>query len=181
MALQSHHVDSSLYKLGENEIEVTLDVEQEADAAAEGCSFGQGSLNGSDKLKYQGIPDDTDDVICIGEVKYIGNNIKDECRGNHQGSGNPQLEEQKAARVSQFRRTRPRIQFGPTPRQLSELEAIFEKTKYPDAITRKRQAEAIYFIMSLQRWFKRRRARYRKEQQSQMLQCAPDDRQNAIQ
>lgn len=140
MALQPHHVDTNFYKLGENEIEVTLDADQEADAAAEGGSFGEGSLNASDKLKYQGIPDNKDDVIYVGDVKDIGKDIKDECPGSHQGSGDPQpKEEQKnlaAARVLQVRRTRPRIQLGFTSRQLSELEDFFEKTKNPDALTR---------------------------------------------
>lgn len=139
MAFQSHHVDPNFYKLEENEIELTLDVEQEADAAAEGGSFEEGSQNGSDKLKYQGIPDDKGDVILVGDVKYIGNDIKDECLRSHHGSGDPQVEEEKdvaAARVPQFRRTRPRIQLGLTPRQLSELEDFFDKTKYPDVIAR---------------------------------------------
>lgn len=134
MALQSHHVEPSSYKLEENEIEVSLD----ADEAAEGGSFGEGSLNGSDKLKYEGIPD-KDDRIYVGDVKYIGNDVKDEYRGSHQGSGDSQLEEQKnlaSPTIPQFRRTRPRIQLGLTPRQLSELEDFFETTKYPDVITR---------------------------------------------
>lgn len=140
MALRPHHVDPNFYKLGENEIEVTLDADQEADAAAEGGSFGEGSLNASDKLKYQGIPDNTDDVIYVGEVKNIGNDIKDECCGSHQGSGDPQPEEEQknlaAARVPQVQRTRPRIQLGFTSRQLRVLEKVFKKTKYPDALTR---------------------------------------------
>ncbi|NP_001020254.1 reproductive homeobox on X chromosome, 12 [Mus musculus] len=186
MALEPHHVDPNFYKLGENEIEVTLDADQEADGAAEGGSFGDGSLNGSDKLKCQGIPDDKDDVIYVGELKNIGNDIKDECHGSHQGSGDPQPEEKQknsaAARVPQVRRTRPRIQLGFTPRQLNELEDFFEKTKYPDALTRKNLAKHLYLAESkVQRWFKKRRAHYRKEQQSQVLQCASADGQDAMQ
>lgn len=128
----------SSYKLQENEIEVTLDFEQEAEAAAGGSSFGEGSRNGSDKLKHQSIPDDNDDVIFVGVVKQRGTNMKAECSGSHGGSGDPQQEEQKlaTARDPPARRTRPRIQLGLTPRQLRELEAAFEKTKYPDVITR---------------------------------------------
>lgn len=132
MALQSDHVEPNFHKLEENEIEVSLD----ADEAAEGGSFGEGSLNRSDKLKYEGIPD-KDDRIYVGDVKYIGNDVKDEGHGSHQGDS--QLEEQKnlaSPTVPQFRRTRPRIQLGLTPRQLRELEDFFETTKYPDAITR---------------------------------------------
>ncbi|EDM10855.1 reproductive homeobox on X chromosome 12 [Rattus norvegicus] len=175
MALQSHHVEPSSYKLEENEIEVSLD----ADEAAEGGSFGEGSLNGSDKLKYEGIPD-KDDRIYVGDVKYIGNDVKDEYRGSHQGSGDSQLEEQKnlaSPTIPQFRRTRPRIQLGLTPRQLSELEDFFETTKYPDVITRRNLAKHLYLAESrVKRWFKRRRARYRKEQQTQMLKRASADR-----
>ncbi|XP_028621153.1 rhox homeobox family member 1-like [Grammomys surdaster] len=182
MASQSHHVDPNFYKLEENEIEVTFDIEQEADAAAAGGSFEEGSQNGSDKLNYQGIPDDNYDMILIGDVKYFDNDIKDECSGSYQGSGDPQLEEQKnvaAARVPQFRRTRPRIQLGLTPRQLSELEDFFENTKYPDVIARRILAKHLYLAESrVKRWFKRRRARYRKEQ---MFKCASADGQNALQ
>ncbi|OBS76473.1 hypothetical protein A6R68_17087 [Neotoma lepida] len=137
MAFQSQHVDPNFYKLGEIEIEVNLDSEQEATAAAENGIFGEGSLNDADKIKNQGIPDPKDDVI-----HYIGDDIKDKSHGSHQGSGHPQLKEHKnlaVASVPQFRRTRPRIQFGLTPRQLSELEEVFEKTKYPDEIIRHTQ------------------------------------------
>lgn len=133
MALQFQHVDPNFYKLDENEIEVILEAEQEAGPAAENGNF-EGPLNGPEKLKNQGIPDHKDDVI-----HYIGDDIKDESHGSHQGSGHPQLEKQEnlaAARVPQFRRTRPRIQLGLTPRQLSELEEVFEQTKYPDETTR---------------------------------------------
>ncbi|XP_052026489.1 rhox homeobox family member 1-like [Apodemus sylvaticus] len=182
MALQSHQVD--LNKLEENEIEVTLDSEQEANAAAEGGSFGEGSLKASDKLKYQGIQDDKDDVIFVGDMKDTGDNIKEECLGSHQGSGDPQLEEQNlaTARVPLVRRTRPRIQLGLTPRQLRELEDVFEKIKYPDVTTRRNLAKRLYLAESkVKRWFKKRRAKYRKEQQSQMLECASADTQNDVQ
>ncbi|XP_032745409.1 aristaless homeobox protein-like [Rattus rattus] len=170
MALQSDHVEPNFHKLEENEIEVSLD----ADEAAEGGSFGEGSLNRSDKLKYEGIPD-KDDRIYVGDVKYIGNDVKDEGHGSHQGDS--QLEEQKnlaSPTVPQFRRTRPRIQLGLTPRQLRESKT-FETTKYLDAITRRNLAKHLYLAESrVKRWFKRRRARYRKEQQ--MLQRASADR-----
>ncbi|XP_052602805.1 rhox homeobox family member 1-like [Peromyscus californicus insignis] len=179
MALQFQHVDPDFYKQEENEIEVSLEDEQETTVAAENGNF-EGSPNGPEKLKNQGIPDQKDDVI-----HYIGDDIKDESHGSHQGSGHPQLEKQEnlaAARVPQFRRTRPRIQLGLTPRQLSELEEVFEQTKYPDEATRRDLAKRLFLGESRVRsWFKRRRAKYRKTQQSQMLKCESADRQNTLQ
>nr|XP_042125378.1 rhox homeobox family member 1 [Peromyscus maniculatus bairdii]XP_042125379.1 rhox homeobox family member 1 [Peromyscus maniculatus bairdii] len=179
MAFQFQHVDPNFYKLVENEIEVILEAEQEAAPAAENGNF-EGPLNGPEKLKNQGIPDHKDDVI-----HDIGDDIKDESHGSHQGSGHPQLEKQEnlaAARVPQFRRTRPRIQLGLTPRQLSELEEVFEQTKYPDETTRRALAKRLFLGESrVRKWFKRRRAKYRKTQQSQMLKCESADRQNTLQ
>ncbi|KAH0501217.1 putative rhox homeobox family member 1-like [Microtus ochrogaster] len=137
MAFQSQHVDPNVYKLDVNEIEVSLDFEQEATAATESVIFGEGSQNGSGKPKNQGIPHRKDDVTHVANFNYIGDDIRHESHGSHQGYRNPQLKEQEnvaAARVPQVRRTRPRIQFGLTPKQLNELEDVFEKTKYPNEI-----------------------------------------------
>ncbi|XP_059105975.1 rhox homeobox family member 1-like [Peromyscus eremicus] len=179
MALQFQHVDPDFHKMEENEIEVSLEAEQETTVAAENGNF-EGSLNGPDKLKNQGIPDHKDDVI-----HYIGDDIKDESHGSQQGSGHPQLEKQEnlaAARVPQLRRRRPRIQLGLTPRQLSELEEVFQQTKYPDEATRRDLAKRLFLGESRVRsWFKRRRAKYRKTQQSQMLKCESADGQNTLQ
>ncbi|XP_005083202.1 paired mesoderm homeobox protein 2-like [Mesocricetus auratus] len=172
----------ALCKLEENEIEVSLDFEEEGTATAESGGSGKVFLNGSDKPKNQGILDHKDDVMQSSVFRYIRGNIKKESHGSHQASGSPQLKEQEnmaAARIPQFRRTRPRIQFGLTPRQLSELEDVFEKTKYPDESIRKDLAKRLFLGESRVRsWFKRRRAKYRKSQQSQMLQSESADRQN---
>ncbi|XP_036029854.1 pituitary homeobox 2-like [Onychomys torridus] len=179
MACQFQLIDPNFYKVEEKEIEVSLDAEKEASVASLNSNF-EGSLNGSDKLNNQGIPDHEDDVI-----HYIDDDIKDESHESHQGSGHPQLEKQEnlaAARVPKFRRTRPRIQLGLTPRQLSELEQVFEQTKYPDETTRRDLAKRLFLGESrVRRWFKRRRAKYRKTQQCQMFKCESDDRQNTLQ
>ena len=139
MAFQSQHVDPNFYKLDENEIEVSLDFEHEANAATEIVIYDEGSLKGSEKPTNQGIPHHEDDVTHVVNFNYVGDDIRNESHGSHQGDRNPQLKEQEnvaVARVPQVRRTRPRIQFGLTPRQLNELEDVFEKTKYPDEIIR---------------------------------------------
>ncbi|KAL6084673.1 hypothetical protein STEG23_002917 [Scotinomys teguina] len=167
MALELQHVYPNFCKLDEDETKVSLDAKQEAAAAAGNGNIGEGSLQGPDKLKIQGIPDHKDD-----EIHYIGDDIKDQSHGSHQGSRHPQLEKQgnlAAARVPQVRRTRPRIQLGFTPRQLSELEEVFEKTKYPDESTRKDLARRLFLGESKVRsWFKKK-SHIRKAQQSQML------------
>ncbi|XP_050997845.1 paired mesoderm homeobox protein 1-like [Acomys russatus] len=175
MALQPHPVDPNFYKGEEKEMEVSLDIEQEAATAADSGS--------SDKQKQQDIPDDSDDVIYVGVLSSIGNDSKDRSLGSHQGSGQPQLENQEnvaAARDPQLQqRTRPRIQLGLTPRQLRELEEVFEKNKYPDEFIRKDLARRLYLGEStVLRWFKRRRAKDRKYQQSQVLKCASADSQS---
>uniref|UniRef100_A0A8C2LAF2 Reproductive homeobox 12 n=1 Tax=Cricetulus griseus TaxID=10029 RepID=A0A8C2LAF2_CRIGR len=181
MALQSHHVGSNFCKLEENEIEVSLDFDDDTETAKSG-TFGKFSLNSSDKPKNQGTLDCKDDVSYPSVSNYVPDNIKNESHGSHQGSAQPQLEEQEnmaAARVPKLRRRRPRIQFGLTPRQLSELEDVFEKTKYPDEIIRKDLARRLFLGESKVRsWFKRRRAKYRKYQQSLMLQKEAADGQN---
>ena len=139
MAFQSHHVDPNVYKLDENEIQVSLDFEHEATAATERVIYGEGSQNGPGKSKNQGIPHHEDDVTHVVNFNYVGDDIRQESHGSHQGYRNPQLKEQEdaaAGRVPRVRRTRPRIQFGLTARQLNELEDVFEKTKYPDEIIR---------------------------------------------
>ncbi|XP_005372087.1 rhox homeobox family member 1-like [Microtus ochrogaster] len=185
MAFQSQHVDPNVYKLDVNEIEVSLDFEQEATAATESVIFGEGSQNGSGKPKNQGIPHRKDDVTHVANFNYIGDDIRHESHGSHQGYRNPQLKEQEnvaAARVPQVRRTRPRIQFGLTLKQLNELEDVFEKTKYPNEIIRKDLAKRLFLGESRVRsWFKKRRTQYRKHQQSQILQCASDDGQDTLQ
>ncbi|XP_057614960.1 rhox homeobox family member 1-like [Chionomys nivalis] len=185
MAFQSQHVDHNFYKLDENEIEVSLDFEQEATAATESVIFGEGSLNGSEKPKNQGIPHRKDDVTHVANFNYVGDDIRHESHGSIQGYRNPQLKEQEtvaAARVPHVRRTRPRIQFGLTPRQLNELEEVFEKTQYPNEIIRKDLAKRLFLGESRVRsWFKKRRAQYRKHQQSQVLQCASADGQDTLQ
>ncbi|CAH6779918.1 ALX homeobox protein 1 [Phodopus roborovskii] len=177
MAFHSKHVDPNFYKLGENEIEVSLDFEEEDTTTAENGTFGKVSLNGSDKSKNHGLPDHKDDVIHSAVFNSLADNNKNE---SPQGSGHPQMEGQEkmaASRVPRVRRRRPRIQFGLTPRQLSELEDVFEKTKYPDEIIRKDLAKRLFLGESRVRsWFKRRRAKYRKTQQSLMLQCESADR-----
>lgn len=135
MAFQSQHVDPNFYKLDENGIGVSHDFEQEATEATESFIFGEGSLNGSDKPKNQCMPHFKDRVTHVVNFNYVGDDIKHESHGSHEGYRNPHLKEQEnvaAARVPQVWCTRPRIQFGLTPRQLNELEDVFEKTKYPD-------------------------------------------------
>ncbi|XP_038171780.1 rhox homeobox family member 1-like [Arvicola amphibius] len=174
----------AFYKLDENEIEVSLDFEEEATAATESVIFGEGSLNGSDKPRKHGIPHRKDDVTQVVNFNYVGDDIKHESHGSHQGYRKPQFKEQEnvaAARGPQVRRTRPRIQFGLTPWQLNELEDVFEKTKYPDEIIRKDLAKRLFLGEStVRRWFKQRRAKYRKHQQSQELQCASVDGQDTL-
>ncbi|KAM7338420.1 hypothetical protein ACRRTK_001904 [Alexandromys fortis] len=147
MAFQSQHVDPNFYKLDENEIEVSLDFEHEATAATESVIYGEGSLKRSDKPTNQGIPHHEDDVTHVVNFNYVGDNISNESHGSHRGDRNPPLKEQEnvaVARVPQVRRTRPRIQFGLTPRQLNELEDVFAKTKYPDEIIRKDLAKRLF-------------------------------------
>ncbi|XP_041502537.1 paired mesoderm homeobox protein 1-like [Microtus oregoni] len=185
MAFQSQHVEPNVYTLYENEIEGSLDFEHGATAATESVIYGEGSLKGSDKPKNQGIPHYKDDVTHVANFNYVGDDIRHESHGSHQGYRNPQLKEQEnvaAGRVPQVRRTRPRIQFGLTPRQLNELEDVFEKTKYPDEIIRKDLAKRLFLGESrVQSWFKKRRAQYRKHQQSEILQCASADGQDTLQ
>ena len=139
MAFQSQHVDPNVYKLDGNKIQVSLDFELELTAATESVIYGEGSLKGSVKPKNQGIPHHEDDVTHVVNFNYVGDDIRHESHGSHQGYRNPQLKEQEdaaAARVPRVLCTRPRIQFGLTARQLNELEDVFEKTKYPDEIIR---------------------------------------------
>ncbi|XP_038171778.1 rhox homeobox family member 1-like [Arvicola amphibius] len=175
----------AFYKLDENEIEVSLDFEEEASTATEIINFGEDSLNGSDKPKNQGIPHHKDDVTQVVNFNYVGDDIKHKSHGSHQGYRNPQLKEQEnvaAARGPQVRRTRPRIQFGLTPRQLNVLEDVFEGTKYSYELIRKDLAKLLFLGESrMRRWFKQRRAKYRKHQQSQELQCASADGQDTLQ
>ncbi|XP_075815051.1 rhox homeobox family member 1-like [Microtus pennsylvanicus] len=185
MAFQSQPVDPNVYKLDENEIEVSLGFEHEATAATEIVIYGEGSLKGPDKPKNRGIPLHKDDVTHVVNFNYVGDDIRHESHGNHQGYRNPQLKEQEnvsAARGPQVWRTRPQDPVGLTPRQLNELEDVFEKTKYPDEIIRKDLAKHLFLGESRVRsWFKKRRAQYRKHQQSQILQCASADGQDTLQ
>ncbi|KAL1766016.1 rhox homeobox family member 1-like [Sigmodon hispidus] len=147
MANQFQHVDPNFYKLAEIEVEVGIDDEQEATAEAE-------SSSGSDNPNNQGIPDHKDDVIRVVNFNSVGDNIKQESYGGYQCDVHLQVEDQgnlAAARVPRFRRTRPRIQLGLTPRQLNELEDVFEKTKYPDETTRRDLAKRLFLGESIVR------------------------------
>ncbi|KAH0516179.1 Homeobox protein ESX1 [Microtus ochrogaster] len=73
------------------------------------------------------------------------------------------------------RNTRPRVRRGVTPWQLSELEGVFEDNQYPGEITKKDLARRLYMKVSeVHCWFKKRRAKYRKNQRLQMVKGASD-------
>ncbi|OBS64178.1 hypothetical protein A6R68_07283, partial [Neotoma lepida] len=159
--------------------QVEIEDEQEMAVAEASCSFGKCALDFIDKLEYRGIPDHQGDMNHVVNLNYIGSDIAVASQGCHQSPGQLQLEERKTlvARVPQARRsTRPRIRRGLTPWQLSKLERVFKEVQHPNEITKKNLAKSLYLKESeVQRWFKKRRAKDRKNQSLQMSTGAPED------
>lgn len=196
----NQHQDPNFYNTVQAEIEVQIEDEQETVPTEERPSFDESALGFFiEEPRYQGIPNQQADmnfVICISF--YITN----PSQGSYQSPGQLQLEGkettvagvpqptevQECAEVPECaemplsagvphprRNTRPRIRRGVTPWQLIELERVFEDDLYPSEITKKDLARRLYMKVSeVHCWFKKQRAKYRKNQRLQKDKGAPD-------
>ncbi|KAH0502890.1 Dihydropyrimidinase-related protein 3 [Microtus ochrogaster] len=127
MAHTYKHQDPNLYNIKQAEIEVEIEDEQETAAAEERYGLGEILPGVTDEPRNQGVPNHQNDmnlVICNGFYITIPS------QKSHQSSEQLQLkgkETSVAAGVTQPQRnSRPRIHRGVTPRQLRELEEVFE-------------------------------------------------------
>lgn len=175
------------------EIEVEIEDEQEVRAAEENSFFCECALGFEDKPEYQSLFNQQGDTNVAVNLINLGGAVAFSSQGSHQSPKQLQLEgwETSIARVlqpqsqpqlqSQPRRTRPRIRRGLTPWQLSKLESVFQEAQYPDVITKKNLAKCLYLGESeVHRWFKIRRAKYRKNQCLHTFSCTPDGTQSTF-
>ncbi|XP_031221453.1 rhox homeobox family member 1-like [Mastomys coucha] len=183
MGLTCLNYKPSSYNMEEPEIEVEIEIEQEVRAAEENGVFRECAPGFLDNLEYQGILNQQGDMNPVVNLNYPGGDVAFSSQGSGPSPRPLQLEGwgTSAARVPQPqpRRTRPRIRRGLTAWQLSDLESVFQEVQYPDVIMKKKLARRLYMLESeVHRWFKIRRAKYRKNQSLQMPKCTPEGTQN---
>lgn len=173
------HHDASFNNPGKYEIEVEIEEEQETTTAEGILNFCECALRFIDKPAYQGIPNHQGDgnharslngIDC--DVAYVSQ------EASHQSPGQIPLEELVSTVQQPRKSTRPRIRRGLTPWQLNKLERVFKEVQYPNEISEKSLAKHLYMKESeVHHWFKKRRAKYRKNQVSE---GAPDGIQNVF-
>lgn len=183
MGLTCLNYKPSSYNMEEAEIEVKIEDEQEVQAAEENSVFRECAPGFLDNLEYQGILNQQGDSNPVVNLNYLSGDVAFSSQGSRPSPRLLQLEGRGtlAARVPQPqpRRTRPRIRRGLTTWQLSDLESVFQEVQYPDVIMKKKLARRLYMLESeVHRWFKIRRAKYRKNQSLQIHKCTPEGTQN---
>ena len=154
-------------------------------AAEENSVLLEHALSFLDNPEHHGILNQQGDKNLEVSLNDLGGDVTFSNQESHQSPRHLQLEglETIVARVPkpQPQRTRPRIRRGLTPWQQGTLEQAFQEVQYPNEITKKILARQLYMGQSeVHRWFKMRRAKYRKIQRLQKLKSAPNGTQISI-